>query len=383
MTRDVIIVGGGVIGCSIAWRLAQAGLKVTVFERGRVGCEASRAAAGMLSPQGESQTPGPFFDLCLRSRAMYRSFAEELSDASGIDVEYKDEGTLFVVLRGEDDEEKTGWAKWQVEAGLPLEHVSADDIRKIEPAVTESATRAIFLPEEHQIENRRVMDALEVAMKRAGVELIESAEVTALATERGKVTGVASGGRRLDAGVVVLAAGTWSSRLLEPLGLNVKVTPVRGQMIALRGGAPPINRVLHSTSVYVVPRRDGRILIGATVEQAGFRKAVTARAIKHLLSAAVELVPSLGELEIVETWSGLRPDTIDHLPIIGPGGIDNLLLATGHFRNGILLAPITADLITETLQSGKEPEMLRPFSVDRYAPPSERVLRSTADGAEL
>jgi glycine oxidase len=116
MTRDVIIVGGGVIGCSIAWRLAQAGLKVTVFERGRVGCEASRAAAGMLSPQGESQTPGPFFDLCLRSRAMYRSFAEELTDASGIDVEYKDEGTLFVVLEGEDDEEKTRWARWQLEA---------------------------------------------------------------------------------------------------------------------------------------------------------------------------------------------------------------------------------------------------------------------------
>jgi glycine oxidase len=366
MATDVIIVGGGVIGCSIAWRLAQAGLKVTIFERGRVGCEASRAAAGMLSPQGESQTPGPFFDLCLRSRAMYRSFAEELNDASDIDVEYKDEGTLFVVLQGEDDEEKTRWARWQLEAGLPLEHVSADDLRKIEPAVTESATRAIFLPEEHQVENRRLMDALEVAMKRAGVELIEGAEVTALATEQSRVTGVVLPGRRLDAGAVIVAAGTWSSPLLEPLELNVQVIPARGQMIAVRGPACPINRVLHSSRVYVVPRNDGRILIGATVEQAGFRKAVTVRAVKHLLSAAVELVPSLGELEVVETWSGLRPDTIDHLPILGPSGVDSLLLATGHFRNGILLAPVTAELVANFITQGRVSDELTPFGVARF-----------------
>ena len=372
MPRDVIIVGGGVIGCSIAWRLAQAGLKVTVFERGRVGCEASGAAAGMLSPQGESQTAGPFFDLCLRSRAMYRSFAEELNDASGIDVEYKDEGTLFVVLQGEDDQEKTRWATWQQEAGLPLEHVSADDIRMIEPAVTESATRAIFLPQEHQVENRRLMDALEIAMKRAGVELIEGAEVTALATEHGKVTGVASAGRRLTAGVVVITAGTWSSRLLEPLGLNVTVIPARGQMVAVRGGTCPINRVLHSSKIYLVPRRDGRILIGATVEYAGFLKAVTVGAIKYLLGAAVELAPSLREFEIVETWCGLRPDTLDHLPIIGPSGVDNLLLATGHFRNGILLAPITADSIERVINHGDVSDDVKPFGVGRFEVSRER-----------
>jgi len=366
MAMDVIIVGGGVIGCSIAWRLAQAGLKVTIVERGRVGCEASRAAAGMLSPQGESQTPGPFFDLCLRGRAMYRSFAEELNDASGIDVEYKDEGTIFVVLEGEDDQEKTSWATWQQEAGLPLEHVSADDLRKIEPAVTESATRAIFLPQEHQVESRRLMDALEVAVKRAGVELIEGEEVTALATDHGKATGVVSGGRRLDADVVVVAAGTWSSPLLEPIGLNVKVIPARGQMIAVSGGRCPLDRVLHSSKIYLVPRRDGRILIGATIEYAGFLKAVTVGAMKHLLSAAVELVPSLREFEIVETWCGLRPDTLDHLPIIGSSGIDNLLLATGHFRNGILLAPITAESIHRFIDHGKVSDDIIPFGIRRF-----------------
>lgn len=366
MRRDVIIVGGGVIGCSIAWRLAQTGLKVTVLERRRVGCEASRAAAGMLSPQGESQTPGPFFDLCLRSRSIYRDFAKELNDASGIDVEYKDEGTLFVVLKGEDDAEHTRWAKWQLEAGLPLEHVSADELRKIEPAVTESATRAIFLPEEHQVENRRLMDALEIAVKRAGVELIEGTEVTALSTDHGRITGVVCGSQRHESGTVVVAAGAWSSRLLEPTGLYVKVIPVRGQMIAVKGGTWPIDRVLHSSDVYIVPRGDGRILIGATVENVGFQKAVTVDAIEHLLSAAVRLVPSMSDLEIIETWSGLRPDTVDHLPIMGPSGLGNLLLATGHFRNGILLAPITAELMSKVILNGCVPNELEPFAVDRF-----------------
>lgn len=367
MARDVIIVGGGVIGCSIAWRLAQSGLKVTLFERGRVGREASRAAAGMLSPQGEAQAPGPFLDLCLRSRDMYRGFAGELTEASGIDVEYKDEGTLFAVIEGEDEEAKTRWASWQIEAGLPIEHVSANDLRKLEPAVTELATRAIFLPQEHQVENRRLMDALGVAIKRAGVELIEGADVSALTTEGAKVTGVVSGGARFDAGIVVLAAGAWSSRLLEPLGLNIKVIPARGQMIALRGGVCPIMRVLHSSKVYVVPRNDGRILIGATVEYAGFDKAVTAGAINQLLSGAIELVPSIAGFEMVETWSGLRPDTIDHLPIIGPSGIDNLVLATGHFRNGILLAPVTAQIITDSLATNRASDILAPFGFERFA----------------
>jgi len=354
-----------VIGCSIAWRLAQSGLKVTLFERGRVGCEASRAAAGMLSPQGETQQPGPFFELCLRSRSMYRAFAEELKEASGIDVEYKDEGTLFVVLEGEDENEKIKWAAWQLEAGLRLEHVSANQIRNIEHAVTKTAPRAIFLPDEHQVENRLVMDALEVAIKRAGVELIEGAEVNALTTERGNVNGVISEGQRVDASAVVVAAGSWSSELLAPLGMRVKVTPARGQMVALRGETCPITRVIHSSKVYLVPRRDGRVLIGATVEYAGFVKAVTAEGITRLLTAAIEVVPQLKDFAIVESWSGLRPDTIDHLPIIGPGNVKNLWLATGHFRNGILLAPATAGAIASSIESGYVSDGFKPFGIGR------------------
>jgi glycine oxidase len=304
---------------------------------------------------------------------MYRSFAEELTEASGIDVEYKDDGTLFVVVEGEDDDAKTKWAAWQLDAGLSLEHVSAADLRRLEPAVTELATRAIFLPDEHQVENRRLMEALEAAIKHAGVELIEGADVSALTFERGRVTGVVSAGKRFDAGVVIVAAGTWSSRLLEPLGLNVKVIPARGQMIAVRGNGCPIKRVLHSSKVYIVPRNDGRILIGATVEYAGFNKAVTAGAINQLLNAAVELIPSIANFEMVETWCGLRPDTIDHLPIIGPSGVDNLVLASGHFRNGILLAPITAKFVAELTNSNRQPDALRPFGIDRFDNRQERA----------
>ncbi len=374
MAAEVIVVGGGVIGCSIAWRLAQSGLKVTLLERGRVGCEASRAAAGMLSPQGESQTAGPFFDLCLRSRATYRRFAEELTEASGIDVEYNDEGTLFVVLQGEDDRERTRWASWQLEAGLPLEHVTANDLQKMEPVVTELASRAIFLPEEHQVENRRLMDALEVAIKRAGVDVIEGVEVSAIRTADGRVTGVSTANQTIDAGAVVVAAGTWSARLLEPLGLTVELIPARGQMLAVRPSGNQIIRVLHSSKVYLVPRRDGRVLIGATVEYAGFDKTVTVGALNYLMTGALELMPSLRDAEVVEKWSGLRPDTVDHLPVLGPSGIGNLWLATGHFRNGILLAPLTADLITESVANNGRPDLLEPFGIERFGFRARQVL---------
>ena len=367
MNSDVIIVGAGVIGCSIALKLAEANLKVTILERGRVGCEASRAAAGMLAAQSETTGAGPFFDLCLRSRSMYPEFAASLIESSGIDIEYENKGMLFVTLHAGEMEEAAGWISAQTEAGLALEQLSASAVRDCEPAVTESATGAILIPGDHQVENRRLMDALEAAIKRAGIQLIEGEEVSALTTERGRITAVVSNGRRLEAAVVIVAAGTWSSKLLEPLASGVEVIPARGQMIALRGRGCPITRVLHSKKVYIVPRLDGRILVGATVEYAGFEKAVTVSGIASLLSAASELAPSLLEFEIVETWSGLRPDTSDHLPILGSTGVDGLVLATGHFRNGILLAPVTAELITDLVVTGRSPSALEPFSSGRFS----------------
>ncbi len=369
MKKDAIIVGGGIIGCSIALRLAQKGLKVTLIERGRVGGEASRAAAGMLSPQTDAIGPGPFFDLCLRSRSMYRDFAAEVTDLSGVDVEYKDEGSLFIIRNEKDLEECRGWTSWQRQAGLAVADISPDELRKIEPALTDAVFGAIYISGDHQVENRRVMDALELADKQAGVEVLEDLEVQTLLVEGQKVIGVECGGQYKPAGIVVLAAGCWSGRLLVPLGLNIEVTPARGQMLALKGPSSSINSVIHSSDCYLVPRRDGRILIGSTIEYVGYRKGLTAEGVNSLLESAMLLIPALREFEIGEIWSGLRPDTADHLPIIGPSGIDNLFLATGHFRNGILLAPITAKLIAETIFSGNTPTELGAFSIDRFTSP--------------
>jgi glycine/D-amino acid oxidase-like deaminating enzyme len=216
-------------------------------------------------------------------------------------------------------------------------------------------------------------------MKHVGVELIEGADVSALTLEDGRVTGVVSAGTCFDAGVVIVAAGSWSSQLLEPLGLSVKVIPARGQMIAVRSNGCTIKRVLHSSKVYLVPRNDGRILIGATVEYEGFHKALTAGAINQLLSAAVELMPSIANFEVIETWCGLRPDTIDHLPLIGASGVDNLMLTTGHFRNGILLAPITADLMSQLVVQGRVPDQIRPFGIERFDQTTESKWREMPD----
>jgi glycine oxidase len=365
MTKDVIIVGGGVIGCSIALRLAREGLKVTIIERGRLGYEASRAAAGMLSPQAEAAEPGAFLDLCLQSRAMYRAFGELLYDLSDIDIEYRDEGTFCVALDGEDSSHIARWASWQKAATLPLEELTSGDLNAAEPAVTKSATRAVFIPGDHQVENRRLMDALDVAIRRAGVAVVEGAEVASLLIERGRAAGVVCHDGPVRAGAVVVAAGSWSSRLFEPAGLSVRVRPARGQMLAVRPATPIIRHVLHSSRVYLVPRRDGRVVIGATVEYVGFNKAVTVAGIRSLLDAATELVPALAEAEIIETWAGFRPDTDDHLPVIGPCEIAGLFLATGHFRNGILLAPMTAELVAQCMAQPTVPDQVMPFCINR------------------
>src|SRR5262245_32484615 len=234
MTRDAIIVGGGVIGCSIALRLAEAGLKVTLLDKGRIGCEASRAAAGMLATQSEATQTGPFFDICLQSRSMYRDFAAHLQEASGIDVEYKDEGMLFVALEDE-TERATGWADWQNKAGLAVDKLNASETRALEPAVAESVTQAVFIPGDHQVENRRLMDALEVALRRAGVEVREGVAVDRITVEGGKATGVTCGAEQLNAGTVVVAAGTWSGALLASVALDVETIPAHGQMVSVRG----------------------------------------------------------------------------------------------------------------------------------------------------
>jgi glycine oxidase len=298
---------------------------------------------------------------------MYPEFAAQVEELSGIDVEYSDEGALFICTSEQEQKHLDEWRRWQAQVGLHIESITADALRTLEPGATGSAFGAVLVPDDRQVENRRLVEALDVAIRRAGVEVIEGCGVDSLAVETGRIDGVICAGERRRAGVVVLAAGSWSSQLVEPLGLNVSVTPARGQVVALKGANQPVRHVIHSSRCYIVPRRDGRLLIGATVEYVGFDKKVTAGGVASLLGAATSLIPDLRDFEIADWWSGLRPDTPDHLPIMGLSGIENLVLATGHFRSGILLAPVTAELIARLILDKHVDAQLAPFSAERFA----------------
>jgi glycine oxidase len=370
--RDIIVVGGGIIGCSIALRLSDLGLKTTVIERGKIGCEASRAAAGMLSPQVGAYGPGPFFDLSMRSREMYPAWTQRIHELSGIDPWYQDAGTLSVALSKSEQAETDTWSSWQIEAGLTLEPISIEDLRTLEPAVSSLAIGALRIPGDHQVDNRRLMDALEVAIKRAGVEVLEGHRVDSLDLKGSRAAGVVCAGVAIKSGVVILAAGSWSGSLFKDAALEIPVVPARGQMLALKAERPQISHVIHTGHCYLVPRRDGRIVIGSTIEYTGFHKATTAGGVQELLQVATRLVPLIKKMEIVETWSGLRPDTPDHLPVLGPSDIDNVYLATGHFRNGILLAPITAEILSCCIvEGGSMPPEIAPFAAARFSSVSQ------------
>ena len=365
-TNDAIVIGGGIIGCSIALKLAQSGLSVTVFERGRAGQEASWAAAGMLSPQTDAIQRSPFFDLGMASRGMYREFSEGIRELSGIDPEYKDDGILCVAMTDEEAAEMVKWSSWQKEHGLPASYVGPDRAFDLEASISPNARAATFIPGDHQVNNRKLMEALTGAVRGMGIDIVEGAGVEQLVVREGRAGGVMVNGQVHQSGVVVMAAGCWSGDLLESAGLRIPVSPARGQMLALMGAGRLFSRVIHGAKCYLVPRQDNRVIVGSTIEYVGFHKGITAGGIESLLASAMRLVPALEQFEVVETWSGLRPDTPDHLPVLGPSAIENLYLATGHFRNGILLAPITAKLLAECIMKGRAPEELEPFSSARF-----------------
>jgi glycine oxidase len=329
----------------------------------------------MLSPQANSYGPGPFFDLCMQSLRLYRGLVQRVRELSDIDPEYQDTGTICVALSTEEQADIEKWSAWQIEAGLTVESLSARDLRKMEPSVSEEAVGGVKIAGDHQIDNRLLMDAMDRAVRRAGIEVIEGRRVDSLLIRERRAAGVVLAGHTLASGLVILAAGSWSSSLAQDAGLHLPVIPARGQMLAVKADRLPFAHVIHAGHCYLVPRRDNRIVVGSTVEYAGFHKATTAGGLHSLLQAAITMVPAMKSLEIIDTWSGLRPDTPDHLPVLGPCGIENLYLATGHFRNGILLAPITAELILKCVVEGSTPPEILPFSASRFSK-SEATGRS-------
>lgn len=363
MTK-VLIIGGGVMGCGIGWRLAQAGAEVTVLERSIPGAEASSAAAGILAPQMETEKPGPFLDLCLRSRAMYGAFAAELRELTGVDIHYLPSGVLHCAFTEAESTKLDATVSWQNSFSLRAQLMTGEQARRLEPQLSSRVLAAAHFPDDHQVDNRLLVRALSMAAAKSGVRF-RTGYVRSIVIEDDRAVGVDLDGETLRADCVVVAAGSWSG-LVPNSGLDPKkVRPAKGQMVALQTRLPLFSSVLFSSEGYLVPRADGRVIAGSTVEFRGFEKSVTAEGLAKILTMAISLVPALADAPVEETWAGLRPYTDDHTPLLGPGPVPGLFLATGHYRNGILLAPITARVVSEVVL-GKKPSVdLRPFSLGR------------------
>ena len=365
-TTDVVVVGAGLQGCSVALRLAQAGARVTVLERSIPGAEASSAAGGILSPGVEALDPGPFYALCKASLDRYEAFARDVEERSGLWVEWRRNGTLEVALDADHATLLAARAEKLEKAGLPVEVLDDQELRALEPAVAPSARGALYFREEASVDPRLLARAVYVAAARAGARFV-TGQVQRVVVEDGRAVGVDHSTGRIPAGAVVLAAGSWSL-LVEGNGLPPSaVRPVRGQIAVLDARLPLLSHVIFSGHGYVVPRKDGRILCGSTMEDVGFEKAITAGGLHHVLAVALEIAPALATAPVVKTWSNFRPASPDGEPILGGGTVPGLFYATGHTRNGILLAPITAEAVTAAVLGLPAPVDLTPFSPARLA----------------
>jgi glycine oxidase len=368
----VAIIGAGVIGLGIAWRLAGRAT-VTVFDRGKAGSGASHAAAGMLAACCEAE-PGEEALVAFgrESQARWPAFAAELLQATGIDVELRSEGTLVLALTADDQAEIAHRLAFQRQLDLPLEWLSAAATRAREPHLAGKIAGALFSPQDHQVDNRKLVQALRMAAGAAGVTIHEQRPVKEIVVQGGRAKGVAlEDGTIAAADIVVLAAGAWSRGIAGlPPDRRPPVRPVKGQMLALQmdPSAPLLTHVLWAPGAYLVPRRDGRLIVGATVEEQGFDDKITAGGMLTLLEAAWRAVPAVEELPVAEIWVGHRPGSRDDAPILGPGPAQGLIYATGHHRNGILLAPVTADAIARLALDDIVEPAIKPFGLERFQP---------------
>lgn len=372
-TPSVLVIGGGIMGTSIAWELAQRGVTVTVLEKSVPGAEASSAAAGILGSETESHGLGPMHDLCRYSQGLYPSWVKKLEKATQVSVGYLtggcvevafDRGTLSKWKKSREFQLKTGAAEW----------LSSSALRKLEPLVSPLALGGVFLPGDARITPPELFRATHIAAHRAGVHFKTGTFVRGILKEEGakgqaKVLGVElEQGVRLLADSIIVAAGSWTP-LVEGLPLKRNaVIPARGQIVELTLPAPPLSRLAFGGGCYLVPRADGRVILGSTLEFVGFKRGVTAEGIRSLLEDAIRLVPSLKEAELTGTWSNFRPYTEDQLPLLGETGVHGLYVASGHYRTGILLAPATAKIMAD-LVTGKRPHVdLSAFDPQRTTP---------------
>ncbi|MDP9396396.1 MAG: glycine oxidase ThiO [Actinomycetota bacterium] len=372
-SADVVVVGAGLIGLAVAWRAACTGLSVVVVDP-TPGTGASQAAAGMLAPVAEaSYGEESLLELSRASLLRYPAFVEDVERASGQQVGLRTAGTVVVGFDADDVHALDELHRFQCELGLDVERLGARDCRRVEPALTPRLRSGLRVRGDHSVDGRALHAALLVAGERQGVHLVAQ-RVRALRVADGRVTGVElADGAELAADTVVVAAGAWSAQLPGLPAGALPVRPVKGQILRLRGDAREplltgtVRALVRGRHVYLVPYgRDG-LIVGATVEEMGFDATVTAGAVFELLRDAIEVVPGVAELELVETLARWRPGTPDNAPLLGPTGVPGLVAATGHHRNGVLLTPVTADVIASLLVTGAPAELAAPFAPDRFS----------------
>ena len=371
---DVVVAGGGLIGASIALELAQAGLQAGVFDAHQPGREASWASAGMISPAPEGPDTIPLVPLSKASAALYPNFIKTVEELSGQRVGYRPDGAIEVFWEGDVREEISTLMAVYHGVGLRAEALTAERARQLEPGLMEEVQAGVLRPDESSLDNRVLTQATLEAARRKGVDIFAGNGATGIWKDGGECKGLLLTDGRVEAKWTIIAAGCFSAKI-EGVAPYAPVFPTKGQMVALRCEAVKIQHVLWSENVYLVPRNDGRIVAGSTAERVGFDRDVTAGGMKKILNGATELIPALVKARIEETWAGLRPDSPDHLPILGPTDVEGLLMATGHFRSGILLAPLTAQLMREWITTQKVSVDWERFSPMRFL--EARQTRST------
>jgi glycine oxidase len=367
-TTDVVIIGGGVSGCSIAYQLSKVGVQVSILEREEIAAEASSAAAGLLAPAEVLSGPKAVADLFLASWSMTAEIIAEIEAASSMQVEYFQTGALHVLTNADD---QSSWRRcaevWQAR-GSDVKWLTGDQVYQYEPLLHHTFDAALYVPEAASIRPRLMTRAYAGAARKYGANFYEHTEVAGIQQQSGKVVGVKTAqGQTMGCDCVVIATGAWSAHIGSWFGLNIPVFPARGQILSLRQPATPLKHTIIGNGIYIVPKIDNTIYVGATVEQAGFDKSNTAGGITWLLSSAIQLVPELEHAAIVDIWSGLRPWSQDSYPILGKApGWENVILATGHGPGGFELSAITGKTIAELITSGQTPALIQPFGLERF-----------------
>jgi glycine oxidase len=368
-TTDVAIIGGGIIGCAIAYYLRKAGREVTVFEQGEIGAQASSAAAGLLAPLGPLSGPGPFADLLLAGFAAFPALITELEEYTGIHLGYERNGALRIVR----NPKRVAHLRKRLEAwqplGLELHWLSGNEARQLEPSLTQEICAAVYVPAESQVRATHIVRAFAQAAQQAGAFMYTQTPVIGIQVQHQRVTGIYTAqGMRVNCQHLVIASGAWAARCGEWLHYSIPVLPLRGQMLLLQQATPPLRHIVFGDAAYLVPR-ETQVLVGATKEEAGFAVEITAEGQAWLRTTAERLVPTLQHSATQAAWAGLRPKTPNMRPLLGPvPDWDNVTLAVGHNSVGLMLSGISGQLIAEAITAGRLAPITAPFAPAPAAP---------------